>query len=151
MQREGRPRAVPSKDRALSPCRNTHARRGRQVVRLLAKNKRGSLDRRERRIEFELGGRTLAGGQPPQIDREPSGSGYRVLAALPGRERSLDQRADWRILRLPAHQAPDQFEERVPDGAIATAIDAPVSGFAAALTRSEERRVGKECRSRWSP
>ena len=24
-------------------------------------------------------------------------------------------------------------------------------GFAAALCRSEERRVGKECRSRWSP
>ena len=35
------------------------------------------------------------------------------------------------------------------------AWDGPVvvnSGFrCAALTRSEERRVGKECRSRWSP
>ena len=27
----------------------------------------------------------------------------------------------------------------------------PIAGGATALTRSEERRVGKECRSRWSP
>ena len=29
--------------------------------------------------------------------------------------------------------------------------DAPVHGFVAIIRRSEERRVGKECRSRWSP
>ena len=27
----------------------------------------------------------------------------------------------------------------------------PITGMGAATTRSEERRVGKECRSRWSP
>ena len=36
---------------------------------------------------------------------------------------------------------------------VVMAPDAPRSGSASALTvtRSEERRVGKECRSRWSP
>ena len=35
----------------------------------------------------------------------------------------------------------------------AHAIETSLMGFAglAALERSEERRVGKECRSRWSP
>ena len=30
-------------------------------------------------------------------------------------------------------------------------IGAGIAGSYVALTRSEERRVGKECRSRWSP
>ena len=38
-----------------------------------------------------------------------------------------------------------EFDKRV--------IDTPLSenGFMGAAVRSEERRVGKECRSRWSP
>src|SRR5256885_16985904 len=32
-----------------------------------------------------------------------------------------------------------------------TATNSPLQGSAADLIRSEERRVGKECRSRWSP
>src|SRR5256885_3294598 len=35
--------------------------------------------------------------------------------------------------------------------AIAFAAERIISGFATAIVRSEERRVGKECRSRWSP
>ena len=36
--------------------------------------------------------------------------------------------------------------------AIATSLGAMLAGsFASLRTRSEERRVGKECRSRWSP
>ena len=30
-------------------------------------------------------------------------------------------------------------------------IDMPYGGAVTAASRSEERRVGKECRSRWSP
>ena len=30
-------------------------------------------------------------------------------------------------------------------------VDAVENGFAVLESRSEERRVGKECRSRWSP
>src|SRR5256885_10559347 len=40
------------------------------------------------------------------------------------------------------------------DGPAATALGAPpgfTQGLKAPLDRSEERRVGKECRSRWSP
>ena len=34
---------------------------------------------------------------------------------------------------------------------LATALETPGDETASPLTRSEERRVGKECRSRWSP
>ena len=34
---------------------------------------------------------------------------------------------------------------------LAAIYDAKVSNSSASLQRSEERRVGKECRSRWSP
>ena len=37
----------------------------------------------------------------------------------------------------------------VPDGKIVTLIGA--NGAGKSTLRSEERRVGKECRSRWSP
>ena len=45
---------------------------------------------------------------------------------------------------------------RAGAGAECAAINAPMQGTASdlikrATTRSEERRVGKECRSRWSP
>ena len=36
-----------------------------------------------------------------------------------------------------------------PEGQIVTVVDDKIVGCA--LSRSEERRVGKECRSRWSP
>src|SRR5256714_7478744 len=36
-------------------------------------------------------------------------------------------------------------------GVIAGGYQAPVKGLEGAEDRSEERRVGKECRSRWSP
>ena len=41
------------------------------------------------------------------------------------------------------------FDEEQPDAVILAA--AHVGGIMANLQRSEERRVGKECRSRWSP
>ena len=37
------------------------------------------------------------------------------------------------------------------DGGATTAEGVPESGINLAIARSEERRVGKECRSRWSP
>lgn len=51
----------------MSPCRNTHARRGRQVVRQVPKNKRVNLgsDGREGRIKLELRRRALPGRQSP--------------------------------------------------------------------------------------
>ena len=39
----------------------------------------------------------------------------------------------------------------VPFGAKYRVIDFVISNCANSLCRSEERRVGKECRSRWSP
>ena len=38
-----------------------------------------------------------------------------------------------------------------PDAATLLALSVSYRRSTAALTRSEERRVGKECRSRWSP
>ena len=37
------------------------------------------------------------------------------------------------------------------DNHVAVGAASPIPGAAALLARSEERRVGKECRSRWSP
>src|SRR2546422_10798548 len=37
------------------------------------------------------------------------------------------------------------------NGSLLHTYTAALKGFAATLPRSEERRVGKECRSRWSP
>ena len=38
----------------------------------------------------------------------------------------------------------------LPDERLMEAVDG-ISGFKPFVWRSEERRVGKECRSRWSP
>ena len=89
MQSGGRPRAVPSEDRALRPCRNTHARRGRQVVGLVEPKNQGiclGSDRGEGGIEVQLGWRALPGGQTPQVDSQVARRGHGVLAPLPGRE-----------------------------------------------------------------
>src|SRR5437762_3096525 len=40
--------------------------------------------------------------------------------------------------------------EHAPDDYLA-ALNQPVNGFTIGIARSEERRVGKECRSRWAP
>src|SRR5256884_9827803 len=37
------------------------------------------------------------------------------------------------------------------DGTVDVSTAAPLSGTYSGVDRSEERRVGKECRSRWSP
>src|SRR6266511_2908564 len=63
----------------------------------------------------------------------------RVLAAPPARE-------TWRMRPVPALR-------QHPLGApvwVQNAVDAEVAS-AMGVPRSEERRVGKECRSRWSP
>ena len=44
-----------------------------------------------------------------------------------------------------------QTEDRLIPGTLNVACCIPVITEAFILTRSEERRVGKECRSRWSP
>ena len=59
--------------------------------------------------------------------------------------------ADSTTLATPASLKVDDEEE---DGPIAKFIHKVLSdalNTGASLTRSEERRVGKECRSRWSP
>src|SRR5688572_32213991 len=42
-------------------------------------------------------------------------------------------------------------EEEEADGRVVTRIETESSRFKSTAPRSEERRVGKECRSRWSP
>src|SRR5260370_14874669 len=58
---------------------------------------------------------------------------------------------------LPIYQGGDRGRERDPEqgqepaGEEQEAEDGPGQGPRRLLVRSEERRVGKECRSRWSP
>src|SRR2546430_16902520 len=69
---------------------------------------------------------------------EPAREGERV--AYPDR---LDE-----VQRLP-HEAGLRRDARVVERVLATDPDRPTGGEPE--PRSEERRVGKECRSRWSP
>ena len=76
----------------------------------------------------------------------PSGTGMRVIGRLGGPGGGLEAFQGW--LRVgewvKGLEGPDSAEERAwwGGGTIRTG---------AAVERSEERRVGKECRSRWSP
>src|ERR1051325_4306240 len=63
----------------------------------------------------------------------PDVNGLELLTQL------KEQHPDMEVIMLTAH------------GSIESAIQAMRSGAYDYLTRSEERRVGKECRSRWSP
>src|SRR5256886_4146389 len=45
----------------------------------------------------------------------------------------------------------DAFSGAVKDLRLGTLVGTRTAGIVAAPARSEERRVGKECRSRWSP
>ena len=42
-------------------------------------------------------------------------------------------------------------QKRISKSGFRTKADASAAGIKAKAERSEERRVGKECRSRWSP
>ena len=61
---------------------------------------------------------------------------------------------------IPLDEAPRELSAELPDallpaGSTTTEAPAPTESveifLARAVARSEERRVGKECRSRWSP
>jgi len=58
------------------------------------------------------------------------------------REKTLEEQDGW-----PAHL---QFMDRLAQEGFIT-LGGPLDGTPNTLLRSEERRVGKECRSRWSP
>ena len=49
------------------------------------------------------------------------------------------------------NQAVDLEKDNLKKSMYLVKIASKYSGSTAVLTRSEERRVGKECRSRWSP
>src|SRR5256885_16602641 len=59
----------------------------------------------------------------------------------------------WPVIREALQQLQDTLTpgEFHPSTATATFVLAMADATAATLIRSEERRVGKECRSRWSP
>src|SRR2546430_14237539 len=56
-------------------------------------------------------------------------------------------------VRRPRRRALAGAQHDFEDGALAMRgpVGLKLSGFSLAVMRSEERRVGKECRSRWSP
>ena len=49
------------------------------------------------------------------------------------------------------HESGSQGNDGTADGKTGTNSGDPVTDVVFTTTRSEERRVGKECRSRWSP
>ena len=67
---------------------------------------------------------------------------------------SGDDSVDSLLQRLVQHEDQEPLEKNI-DAVIASASmppsSSPVHSHSKERTRSEERRVGKECRSRWSP
>ena len=97
---------------------------------------------------------------PPGATRRPSGldpESRAWLAALHGAGRSRDEALD-RLHALLLRAARFELARRRSQlGRLAAgerddlALQAADDAMVAVLARSEERRVGKECRSRWSP
>src|SRR5215510_16064203 len=67
-------------------------------------------------------------------------------------ERAFDRRLNVYLRTLVADVAtPDDAGDRFPQSLGEPLFELPLSGWYWQVTRSEERRVGKECRSRWAP
>src|SRR3989449_1228455 len=83
--------------------------------------------------------------------------GNRLIVELPGekdpeRAKHVIQQTAFLEFRITDMQS--KFRDAIPaiDGALrAAGVQAPGNAPVSAVSRSEERRVGKECRSRWSP
>ena len=85
---------------------------------------KGFLLRNAGQPQADLLGGGLAGKQPPQVDGQPPGGRRRKLSSLPARQgRPVHQLSDRRIVRLPSHQAPDQFHQGAPDRPVAAPVD----------------------------
>jgi len=55
------------------------------------------------------------------------------------------------VTSTPFYFGEDRHTYRTPRGSIRFEVDQVTDDFKDVMNRSEERRVGKECRSRWSP
>ena len=58
---------------------------------------------------------------------------------------------EWQTVQTAEARVPGQKLPRVPVWGYQNEADPEVMKFQIEQARSEERRVGKECRSRWSP
>ena len=75
-----------------------------------------------------------------------------INSYLSGLSRNLVQcLQDYGIPLLLRHTVTNIFGKRRVEGVEISAVDEKWRPVPGNLTRSEERRVGKECRSRWSP
>src|SRR2546430_15110116 len=100
----------------------------------------GARDVRVGTWELEAGLREGVGVQAPAIDLDPQQLLQAHVAEAHLRSEVIEQRE---LAGLGGGL------ER--HGLQAEGADKPIGEMAAQPTRSEERRVGKECRSRWSP
>ena len=84
---------------------------------------------------------------PEDVTLLPNTSGARNAEEADFAALSVDQRAEQLLALL------QQNDPRLATGKSAKDLDRPETSIAQSslFTRSEERRVGKECRSRWSP
>jgi hypothetical protein len=121
MKPRGRERAVPSLSRATQAqgvCRTRAVPKsgcGGSVKRWVVSS--GGLHLQAKGL-----GRASASGQAPQVDGQTPGGRHRQppLGALAS---AAAQPLDGRVVRLPAHQAPDHFDQRVPHCRVAAAVN----------------------------
>src|SRR2546429_9164445 len=94
------------------------------------------------------------GAEPPR-DTEPAG----LVATVGGRDRAPASYVAARGVKAPARAARRRFRgvhcgrtaPSLPTETGITSGGGCLAGAVPSILRSEERRVGKECRSRWSP
>jgi len=86
-----------------------------------------------------------------QYYAHPQNAFWRIMGELVGAglEKPYDERA--RILKANGVALWDVLQSCIRPGSLDSDIRDEVPNDFAAFFRSEERRVGKECRSRWSP
>src|SRR2546427_11207522 len=96
---------------------------------------------------LRLGGYVLADAPPPG---KPAiillASGSEVTLALGAHERLAAEGIAARVVSLPSMELFARQPQEYRDAVLPPAVPARL-----AVERSEERRAGKECRSRWSP
>src|SRR5256885_13409050 len=90
-----------------------------------------------------LAGLVSAAGR--RIDKAGMSLAEDAELTVAGRDHPWVSRGGLKLVQALDHFALD------PAGLVALDIGASTGGFTDVLLRSEERRVGEECRSRWSP
>jgi hypothetical protein len=121
----GRERAVPSRYRGYlsGPTENSYTRRS-QIGCLFQHLSGRFLSRWLGELQTKFLSGSPTGGQAPQVDRQAPSCSHNEPSFASFTEQSVAQLLDRRIVRLPAYQAPDHFDEGVTHYGVPASVNA---------------------------